>query len=79
MNPVIGLDVAKGESQVQAFLQKKETYRESFKFTHDLPGLHTFHRFYQEVEKFQVSLRLLSLNPLDTIMSQYFNFLKITI
>ena len=51
MDPVIGLDVAKGESQVQAFLQRKETYRESFKFTHDLPGLHTFHSFYQEVEK----------------------------
>ena len=25
MNPVIGLDVAKGESQVQAFLDKKQT------------------------------------------------------
>ena len=24
MNPVIGLDVAKGESQVQAFLDKKQ-------------------------------------------------------
>ena len=24
MNPVIGLDVAKGESQVQAFLDKKK-------------------------------------------------------
>jgi len=51
MDPVIGLDVAKGESQVQAFLQRKETYKESFKFTHDLPGLHMFHRFYQELEK----------------------------
>lgn len=51
MDPVIGLDVAKGESQVQAFLQRKETYKESFKFTHDLPGLHMFHHFYQEVEK----------------------------
>ena len=25
MNPVVGLDVAKGESQVQAFLDKKQT------------------------------------------------------
>ena len=25
MNPVVGLDVAKGESQVQAFLDKKES------------------------------------------------------
>lgn len=51
MDPVIGLDVAKGESQVQAFLQRKEVYKQSFKFTHDLPGLQTFHSFYQELEK----------------------------
>src|SRR5690625_4033675 len=51
MAPVIGLDVAKGESQVQAFLQRKETYKQSFKFTHDLPGLQSFHSFYHEVEK----------------------------
>ena len=51
MDPVIGLDVAKGESQVQAFLQRKDTYKQSFKFTHDLPGLQSFHSFYQELEK----------------------------
>jgi len=51
MDPVIGLDVAKGESQVQAFLQRKETYKQSFKFTHDLPGLQSFHSFYKELEK----------------------------
>ncbi|MEJ8777695.1 IS110 family transposase [Pseudogracilibacillus sp. ICA-222130] len=51
MDPVIGLDVAKGESQVQAFLQRKETYKQSFKFTHDLPGLQSFHSFYQELEQ----------------------------
>jgi len=51
MNPVIGLDVAKGESKVQAFLQRIEAYKNSFKFTHDLPGLRTFHVFYQELEK----------------------------
>src|SRR5699024_837775 len=51
MDPVIGLDVAKGESQVQAFLQRKKIYKQSFKFTHDLPGLHTLHHFYQELEK----------------------------
>ena len=31
MNPVIGLDVAKGESQVQAYLDKKQTLQKSFK------------------------------------------------
>ncbi len=49
MDPVIGLDVAKGESQVQAFLERKKPYKDSFKFTHDLPGLQMFHRFYQEI------------------------------
>lgn len=51
MDPVIGLDIAKGESQIQAFLQRKETYKQSFKFTHDLQGLHVFYQFYQEVEQ----------------------------
>ena len=31
MNPVVGLDVSKGESQVQAFLDKGKPYRKSFK------------------------------------------------
>ncbi|TFJ93130.1 IS110 family transposase [Lentibacillus salicampi] len=51
MDPVIGLDVAKGESQVQAFLQRKKTYKQSFKFEHNLQGLHIFYQFYQEVEQ----------------------------
>ncbi|UJL46057.1 IS110 family transposase [Virgibacillus sp. NKC19-16] len=51
MDPVIGLDIAKGESQVQAFLQRKEAYKQSFKFKHDLQGLHDFYQFYQEVER----------------------------
>ncbi|WP_188455547.1 IS110 family transposase [Virgibacillus oceani] len=51
MDPVIGLDIAKGESQVQAFLQRKESYKQSFKFAHHLQGLHLFYRFYQEVEQ----------------------------
>src|SRR5699024_2315258 len=51
MDPVIGLDVAKGESQVQAFLQRKKTYKQSFKFALHLQGLKTFYQFYQEVEQ----------------------------
>ncbi|WP_449355529.1 IS110 family transposase [Virgibacillus natechei] len=51
MDPVIGLDIAKGESQVQAFLQRKEAYKQSFKFKHALQGLHAFYQFYQEVER----------------------------
>ncbi|WP_164217330.1 IS110 family transposase [Virgibacillus sp. YIM 98842] len=51
MDPVIGLDIAKGESQVQAFLERKKPYKKNFKFTHNLLGLHEFYRFYQEVEQ----------------------------
>ncbi|MDP5276197.1 IS110 family transposase [Chengkuizengella axinellae] len=51
MDPVIGLDVAKGESQVQAFLEKKTPYKKSFKFKHNRMGLHDFYLFYQELEQ----------------------------
>lgn len=27
MNPVVGLDIAKGKSQVQAYLEKKKPYK----------------------------------------------------
>lgn len=39
MNPVVGLDVANGESQVQAFLDKGKPYRKSFSIRHNLEGL----------------------------------------
>ena len=51
MDPVIGLDISKGKSQVQAFLQKKEPYKKSFIFEHNTLGLHDFHRFWLEVEE----------------------------
>ncbi|MFG6116192.1 IS110 family transposase [Halobacillus sp. MO56] len=51
MDPVIGLDIAKGKSQVQAFLQKKDPYKKSFVFEHNTLGLHDFHRFWLEVEE----------------------------
>src|SRR6476620_4074832 len=50
MNPVIGLDVAKGESQVQAFLDKKQPYKKSFKVAHTLEGLNSLLDFIKEVE-----------------------------
>ena len=50
MNPVIGLDVAKGESQVQAFLDKKQPYKKSFKVAHTLEGLSSLLDFIREVE-----------------------------
>ena len=48
MNPVVGLDVANGESQVQAFLDKKKPYKSSFKVSHTLDGLDTLHQFIRE-------------------------------
>ncbi|MEH7226677.1 IS110 family transposase [Bacillus sp. JJ1566] len=50
MNPVVGLDVAKGESQVQAILDKKKPYKNSFKVSHTLEGLEDLYQFLLEIE-----------------------------
>nr|WP_066299981.1 hypothetical protein [Bacillus sp. FJAT-29937] len=50
MNPVVGLDVAKGESQVQAYLERKKPYKKSFKVKHDLDGLASLLDFIKEIE-----------------------------
>ncbi|MCH6269670.1 IS110 family transposase [Neobacillus citreus] len=50
MNPVVGLDVAKGESQVQAFVDKKKPYKTSFKVPHTLEGLGMLSKFLREIE-----------------------------
>jgi transposase len=51
MNPVIGLDVAKGESQVQAFLDKRKPYRKSFSVLHNVEELNNiFLKFLKEIE-----------------------------
>ena len=51
MNPVIGLDIAKGESQVQAYLDRREPYKSSFKVAHTQDGLKCLHDFLLEVER----------------------------
>lgn len=50
MDPVIGMDVAEGESQVQAFLARKQPFGKTFKFKHDTNGLRDFFMFYKELE-----------------------------
>ncbi|WP_337990020.1 hypothetical protein [Lysinibacillus sp. JNUCC 51] len=40
MNPVVGLDVAKGENQVQMFLDKKMPYKSSVKVDHTVDESH---------------------------------------
>lgn len=44
MNHVIGLDVFKGESHVQAFADRGTPYGKIFRFNHDLDGLASFLR-----------------------------------
>ncbi|GMA61667.1 IS110 family transposase (plasmid) [Alicyclobacillus fastidiosus] len=50
MNPVIGLDVAKGESIAQAFLDKRTPHGKQFTVVHTHDGLEDFHEFLREVE-----------------------------
>lgn len=50
MNPVVGLDVAKGESQVQAFLDQSKPYGKSFSIKHTREELNHFIRFLKEIE-----------------------------
>jgi transposase len=42
MNPVIGLDVSKGESHAQAFSDRGTPYGKAFRFEHNLEGLDIF-------------------------------------
>ena len=51
MNPVIGLDVSKGESQVHAFLDKGQPFRKSFSVKHTVEGFEGLLVFLKEVEK----------------------------
>jgi transposase len=50
MNPVVGLDVSKGESQVQGFLNKGKPYRKSFKIAHTIEGLGLLEEFLNEIK-----------------------------
>ncbi|MCM3731512.1 IS110 family transposase [Fictibacillus nanhaiensis] len=50
MNPVVGLDVSKGESQVQAFLDKGSPYGKSFTISHINEELVELMHFLKEVE-----------------------------
>lgn len=50
MNPVVGLDVSKGESQVQAFLDEGQSYGKSFSISNTREGLDTFLHFLKNAE-----------------------------
>jgi transposase len=50
MNPVVGLDISKGESVLQAFLDKGKPYRKSFSIRHDLDGLGSLLEFLKGIK-----------------------------
>lgn len=51
MNPVVGIDVSKGVSQGQAFLDKNQPFGKSFCISHTKEGLQAFMTALQEMEK----------------------------
>ena len=50
MNPVVGIDVAKGESEVQAFLDKGKPYGKSFSIKHNREELDRLISFLGEIK-----------------------------
>jgi hypothetical protein len=52
MNPVIGLDVCKGESHAQAFIDRGKHHGKTFGFKHELEGLASFLRYAPEVDSY---------------------------
>jgi transposase len=51
MNPVVGLDIAKGESKAQVFLDKGMPHGKSFNIVHTSAGLNQFHDVLRSVEE----------------------------
>ncbi|MGG1664645.1 IS110 family transposase [Brevibacillus sp. NRS-1366] len=51
MNPVVGIDVAKGESQAQIFLDRNKLYGKGFRFSHTIKDLEWLHGKLQEIEQ----------------------------
>jgi transposase len=51
MNPVVGLDVSKGESEIQGFLDKGKPFRKNFSIPHTLEGLGLLVEFLEEVKR----------------------------
>ncbi|MFJ7950705.1 hypothetical protein ACIQZG_04150 [Lysinibacillus sp. NPDC096418] len=50
MNPVVGLDIAKGESHVQMLLDKKMPYKNSVKVNHTVEVLEEVHAYLLDLE-----------------------------
>lgn len=52
MNPVIGLDISKGESHAQAFTDRGVPRGKTFHFEHNVKGLASFLSYVQDLESF---------------------------
>lgn len=49
MQPVIGIDISKGVSEGQVFLDKNKPFGKGFRFSHSKSGFHEFERILTEV------------------------------
>jgi hypothetical protein len=76
MNPVIGLDIAKGKSEGQAFLDKGKPCGKSFGITHTREGLDNFLHLLKEIEA-KKNIRLSYLYPALEKKSRPRFFLKL--
>ncbi|MFF3024441.1 IS110 family transposase [Gottfriedia sp. NPDC057948] len=76
MNPVVGLDIAKGESQVQAFLDKGHPYKRSFKIAHTLEGFGQLHHFFIEIENLSKQKPVIVLESTGHYHSPILHFLE---
>ncbi|HWL24452.1 MAG TPA: IS110 family transposase [Ureibacillus sp.] len=61
MNPVVGIDVAKDESEVQAFLEKGKPYGASFSIKHNREELDKFIKFLVEIKSITGSIPIVIL------------------
>jgi transposase len=76
MNPVVGLDVAKGESQVQAFLDQSKPYGKSFSMKHTKEELDQFLDFLKEVEEVAGQLPMVILESTGHYHSPVIQYLE---
>ena len=76
MNPVVGLDVAKGESQVQAFLDQSKPYGKSFSMKHIKEELDHFLEFLKDIEEVTGQMPMVILESTGHYHSPVIQFLE---
>ncbi len=76
MNPVVGLDVAKGESKVQAFLNQSKPYGKSFSIKHNREELDHFIGFLKEIEEMKGQMPMIILESTGHYHTPVIQFLE---